>query len=243
MMLATTTTTITSDNNNTTTTNTNDADATTAQPQKEQEQPQKEQKEEEAQPPKKMRKERKPKWMRAPTPFEKQRGARLILEAAGLLRPRRVVVVDGSSSGSGAVAVAEAAVAAVAVAEEEDEEVEEGTGAGEEWEESAAWRAIMALHKRLRAPSVVAATRRLFPAFVALAMRQDPDTMVTTTDGFKYDMTALPDAFVLAQHPHRFMHEALGRLGESAEEQEAQIALMDTGAALAETFEVIGFGL
>jgi hypothetical protein len=53
-------------------------------------------------------------------------------------------------------------------------------------------------------------------------------------------MSALPNAFVLAQHPHRFMpREALGRMGESAEEQEAQIALMDTGAALAETFEVL----
>ena len=31
--------------------------------------------------------------MRAPTPFEKQRGARLILEAAGRLRPRRRVGV------------------------------------------------------------------------------------------------------------------------------------------------------
>ncbi len=36
-----------------------------------------------------------------------------------------------------------------------------------------------------------------------------------------------------------YMHEALARMGESAEEQEAQIALMDTGAALAETFEVL----
>jgi hypothetical protein len=52
-------------------------------------------------------------------------------------------------------------------------------------------------------------------------------------------MTALPDALVCAQHPHRFMHEALGRMGESAEEQAAEIALMDTGAALAETFEVL----
>ncbi len=95
MMLATTTT----NNNNTTTTttntntNANDAnDANEQQPQQA-EQPQ--------EPPKK--KERKPKWMRAPTPFEKQRGARLILEAAGLLRPRRgvaVAVADGSSSGA-----------------------------------------------------------------------------------------------------------------------------------------------
>ncbi len=109
-MLAITTTT-TTNNNDTSTTNTNNNANANANAQ-----PQKEQKEEE-QPPKK--KERKPKWMRAPTPFEKQRGARLILEAAGLLRPRRrVVVADGSSCG--AVAVVEAAVEAVAVAEEEE---------------------------------------------------------------------------------------------------------------------------
>ncbi len=101
-MLATTTTTTndttTTTNTTTTTTNTN-ADAT-AQPWQQEEQPQ---------PPKKKRTERKPKWMRAPTPFEKQRCARLILEAAGLLRPRRGVVVADGSSGSvgGAVAVVE----------------------------------------------------------------------------------------------------------------------------------------
>ncbi len=75
-MMATTTT--TNDNNDTTTTTTNtNANAATAQPQQPQQRP---------------KKERKPKWMCPPTPFEKQRGARLILEAAGLLRPRRVVV-------------------------------------------------------------------------------------------------------------------------------------------------------
>jgi hypothetical protein len=205
-MLATTTTTTTNDNNNDTTNTNTNANATA--------QPQEEQPLQEEQPPKKM-KERRPKWMRPPTPFEKQRGALLILEAAGLLRPRRGVaavavaaVADGSSS-----------CAAVAVA----------------------WRAVLALHRRLRAPPVVAATRRLFPAFVALAMRQDPGTMAT--DGVKYEMSALPKAFVLAQHPHRFRHcEALGQtmMGESArEEQEAQLALMDAGAALAETFEAL----
>jgi hypothetical protein len=101
---------------------------------------------------------------------------------------------------------------------------------------------VLALHRRLRAPPVVAATRRLFPAFVALAMGQDPGTMAT--DGVKYEMRALPEAFVLAQHPHRFRHrEALGQMmmGESAreEQEEAQIALMDAGAALAETFEAL----
>ena len=98
---------------NTTTTNTtndtNDTNDATAQPQPpHDEQP---------------RGGRKPKWMRAPTPFEKQRGARLILEAAGRLRPRRrvVAVADGAS-----VAEVEAAVAAVAlVAEEEEEEEDE----------------------------------------------------------------------------------------------------------------------
>jgi hypothetical protein len=90
MMLATTiTTTINTTTTTTTNTNTN-ADANV--------QPQPLQQEEEAQePPKMKRKEQKPKWMRAPTPFEKQRGARLILEAAWLLRPRRgAVVADGS---------------------------------------------------------------------------------------------------------------------------------------------------
>ncbi len=75
-MLGTTTTTNDNNNDTTTTTNTNAND--TAQPQQQQL-------------PKE--KERKPKWMRVPTPLEKQRGARLILEAAGLLRPRRVVEV------------------------------------------------------------------------------------------------------------------------------------------------------
>jgi hypothetical protein len=64
-------------------------------------------------------KERKPKWMRAPTPFEKQRGARLILEAAGLLRPRRVVVVGSSGAAAEAVVAADGA-------EETEEEGKEG---------------------------------------------------------------------------------------------------------------------
>jgi hypothetical protein len=166
------TTTITTTTTTTTTTTNNTNDANDAQ---------------EPQPPTK-RKERRPKWMRAPTPFEKQRGARLILEAAGLLRPRHrvVAVADGASS----VAEVEAAVAAVALVVAEEEE--------EEDEERAAWRAMIALNRRLRAPPVVAAICRLFPALVAQARRQAPDTMAT--DGVKYDMTALPDAFVLAQH-------------------------------------------
>ena len=108
----------------------------------------------------------------------------------------------------------------------------------EEDEERAAWRAMMALNRRLRAPPVVAAIRRLFPALVAQAMRQAPDTMAT--DGIKYDMTALPDAFVLAQHPHCFVHRRSGGEGEG-EEEALNIALMmvDAGAALAETFEVL----
>jgi hypothetical protein len=225
MMMMTTTTTTTTTNtttNDNTNTNTN-ADATAQPPQPQQLPP----------------RERRPKWMRAPTPFEKQRGARLILEAAGLLRPcRRVLVAavaDGSSTSSvgGAAAVVAVAVAAAAEGAEEEEE-----------ESAAAWRAMMALHQRLRAQSVVAATRRLFPAFVALAMRQDPGTMAA--DGVKYEMSALPDAFVLAQHPHCFL-VARKEEGEATEEQqkeeEAQknnIALMvDAGAALAETFEVL----
>jgi hypothetical protein len=167
--------------------------------------------------------------MRAPTPFEKQRGARLILEAAGLLRPRRgAVVVDGS----GAVAAVEAAVAAVALVADEEEEVDE---------ERAAWRAMMSLRRRLRAPPVVAAIRRLFPALVAQARRQAPDTMAT--DGVKYDMTALPDAFVLAQHPHCFLvrrrSSGEGEEGEDEEALQSARMMVDAGAALAETFEVL----
>ncbi len=94
----------------------------------------------------------------------------------------------------------------------------------------------MALNARLHEPLVVAAARRLFPSFVALAMRQDPDTMVT---GVMYEPSTLLESFILAQHPHRFSHEGLRRMGEPVEEQEAQIALMDAGAVLAETFEVL----
>ncbi len=83
MLATTTTTTNTNDTTTTTTTNAND----TAQPQ---------------QRPKK-KEERKPKWMCAPTPFDKQRCARLILEAARLLRPRRVVVVGSSGAAAEAV--------------------------------------------------------------------------------------------------------------------------------------------
>jgi hypothetical protein len=234
-MMTTTTNDNTTTTNTTTTTNANaDADAT-AQPHEQ---------------PLPQPRERKPKWMRAPTPFEKQRGARLILEAAGLLRPRRRVVdvavdaavdVDGSSTttsgAAAAVVVVEAAeAAAVVVAGEEEEE-----------DERAAWRAMMALHRRLRAPAVVAATRRLFPAFVALAMRQDPGTHHDSDK--KYDMTALPDVFVLAQHPHCFLvarkeeGEATDDEEQQKEEEEAQkksaLMMVDAGAALAETFEVL----
>jgi hypothetical protein len=90
---------------------------------------------------------------------------------------------------------------------------------------------------RLREPSVVAAARRLFPSLVGLAMRQHPDTVVA---GFMYEPSALLTSFLLAQHPHRFSYEAIRRMmRESAEEQEAQIALMDAGSALAETFEAL----
>ncbi len=258
-MMTTTNTTTTNTNTNTTTTNTNDtnndandADATTtttAQP------PQPPQPTHEQPLPHEPR-ERKPKWMRAPTPFEKQRGARLILEAAGLLRPRRRVVdvdavdvdavaVDGSSSGAAAAVVVEAAEAAAVVVVAGEEEVDE---------ERAAWRAMMALHRRLRAPAVVVAIRRLFPALVAQAMWQEaPDTMMaTTTDGDKkkYNMTALPDAFVLAQHPHCFLvrRRRSGGSGEGQDEGEDEgeeealnsaRMMVDAGAALAETFEVL----
>ena len=206
----TTTTTITT----TTTTNINDNDAN-------------------AQPPQQQQKERRPKWMRAPTPFEKQRGARLILEAAGRLRPRRRVVA--AVEADGAVAEVEAAVAAVALVVEAEEEEE-----ADDNEEHAARRAMMALQRRLRAPSVVAAIRRLFPALVAQAWRQAPDTMAT--DGVKYDMTALPDAFVLAQHPRCFLprHGSNSTSGEGEEEAQHSARMMvDAAAALAVTFEVL----
>ncbi len=152
------------------------------------------------------KKERKPKWMRAPTPQEKKRGARLILEAAGLLRR-----VGATAAGA---------------------EAEEGEGEMRRDE----WRDQMALNARLHEPSVVAAARRLFPLLVGRAMRQDPDTIVT---GVMYEPSVLLDSFLLARHPHRFSHEGMRRMGEPVEEQEAQIALMDAGAVLAETFEVL----
>ena len=174
--------------------------------------------------------------MRAPTPFEKQRGARLILEAAGRLRPRRRVVAaaDGASS----VAEVEAAVAAVALVVEAEEEEEADTNN----EERAAWRAMLALNRRLRAPPVVAAILRLFPLLVAQARRQAPDTH--RDDGVKYDMTALPDAFVLAQHPRCFLPRHGSNSGEEGEDEveEAQHSarmMVDAAAALAVTFEVL----
>jgi hypothetical protein len=57
--------------------------------------------------------------------------------------------------------------------------------------------------------------------------------------GVMYEPSTLLESFVLAQHPHCFSHEGLRRMGEPVEEQEAQIALMDAGAVLAETFEVL----
>ena len=183
-----------------------------------------------AQPPQPQRKERRPKWMRAPTPFEKQRGARLILEAAGRLRPRRRVVA--AVEADGAVAEVEAAVAAVALVAEAEEEEEAD-------EERAAWRAMLALNRRLRAPPVVAAILRLFPLLVAQAMRQAPDTH--RDDGVKYDMTALPDAFVLAQHPRCFLpRRGSSTSGEGEEEAQHSARMMvDAAAALAVTFEVL----
>jgi len=208
--------TTTTTNTTTTTININDNDANDAQP------------------PQPQRKERKPKWMRAPTPFEKQRGARLILEAAGRLRPRRRVVA--AVEADGAVAEVEAAVAAVALVAEAEEEEEADNN-----EERAAWRAMLALNRRLRAPPVVAAILRLFPLLVAQARRQAPDTH--RDDGVKYDMTALPDAFVLAQHPHCFVRRRSGGSGSSGEGEEEALhsahMMVDASATLAETFEVL----
>ena len=102
---------------------------------------------------------------------------------------------------------------------------------------------MLALNRRLRAPPVVAAILRLFPLLVAQARRQAPDTH--RDDGVKYDMTALPDAFVLAQHPHCFL---LARRctsgegeneGEDVEAQHSARMMVDAAAALAVTFEVL----
>ena len=102
----------------------------------------------------------------------------------------------------------------------------------------------MARHAGARAPPVVAAILRLFPALVAQARRQAPDTH--RDDGVKYDMTALPDAFVLAQHPRCFLPRHGSNSGEGEEVEEAQHSarmMVDAGAALAETFEVLLNGL
>jgi hypothetical protein len=169
--------------------------------------------------------------MRAPKPQEKRRGARLILKAAGLLRLRL------SSS------VAAAAAGAAAVGGEERE------GAAEDKDERW-WQRLQALNARLYEPSVVAAARRLFPSIIGRAMRQHPETVVA---GFKYEPNALLDSFLLALHPGRFDGTAsspstsspeeemmrLRRMKMSAEERAGRKALMDAGAALAETFEAL----
>ncbi len=96
----------------------------------------------------------------------------------------------------------------------------------------------MALNERLSEPSAVAAARSLFPStLVGLAMRQHPGTAAA---GYVvYASSALLDSFLLAQHPHRFSYEAMRRTYEAEEVQEALIALVDAGAALAETFEAL----
>jgi hypothetical protein len=76
-----------------------------------------------------------------------------------------------------------------------------------------------------------------FRCFIGRAMRQHPDTVVA---GFKYEPSALLDSFLLSQYPRRFTSREVMRMMEmSAEEQEAQMALMDACAPLAETFEVL----
>jgi hypothetical protein len=100
-----------------------------------------------------------------------------------------------------------------------------------------AWQSYhVALNAKLSEPSAVAAARNLFRTLVGLATRQHPGTAVA---GYVYELSALLDSFLLAQHPHRFSYEAMRRMGRAEEEQEAQIALMDAGAALAETFEAL----